>query len=114
MLFISSLNVIRVSLIQLGSKQYRIVPYSLHAAALRTRRCNAEKLQPSHLGYNVVLPSVSVIKVKVLDASKSASVSTEGCAYNSVACHVGKPDVPSSLQWGLWYQDTVMYLSFLL
>lgn len=44
MVFISSLNVIRVSLIQLGGKQQRIVPYSLHAAALRTRSCNAEEL----------------------------------------------------------------------
>jgi len=42
--FISSLNVIGVGLIKLESKQYRIVPHSLHAAALRTRRCNAEEL----------------------------------------------------------------------
>lgn len=46
-------------------QQGRTVPYILHAEPGRRRGCSA--VQPSHPGHNVILPLVSVNKVKVLD-----------------------------------------------
>lgn len=65
-------------------QQGRTVPYILHAVLGRRRGCSA--VQSSHLGHNIILPYVSVNKVKVLDETFQYLSKTEHLAAACRLC----------------------------